>query len=254
MAEAGFVAALDAAVVRFPGRPDIGPIDLRVHGGEIVALVGASGAGKSTVLNLLAGLRAPDAGNATPPPRGRVGMVFQAPTLRPWSDALSEVALPLEIAGAHRSQARARALVELSAVGLADRAATRPGALSGGMAMRVALARALVTEPDLLLLDEPFGALDTVTRRRLGAALHERWAARDPRPGVVFVTHDVEEAVHLAQRVVVLAQADGRPVAEIACPGPLPRPQDWRVDPAFRDAAERVAGALAAAMIPEAAA
>jgi NitT/TauT family transport system ATP-binding protein len=116
------------------------------------------------------------------------------------------------------------------------------------MAMRVALARALVTEPDLLLLDEPFAALDSVTRRRLIEDLHRLWAARAPRPAIVFVTHDVEEAVYLAGRAVVLDGTSGRVAATLASPGVLPRPDGWRAAAGYRSAVEALALALAAAM------
>lgn len=243
------VAALDGAVVRFAGRArPIGPLTLSVRPGEILALVGASGAGKSTALSLLAGLRNAEEGGVRPGPAGRVGMVFQSPTLAPWIDVLTNVALPLELAGTPREAARDRARAALTSVGLGDRTGALPRQLSGGMAMRAALARALVVDPDLLLLDEPFAALDTVTRRRLIEALHAQWAVRAPRPAVVFVTHDVEEAVYLAGRVVVLGSDDGRVRAEIVCPGVLPRPADHRADPAFRAAVDAVAEALAVAM------
>ncbi|SFS76834.1 ABC transporter ATP-binding protein [Brevundimonas viscosa] len=243
-------AALRGAVVRYPGRSPLGPIDLVVDPGEIVALVGPSGAGKSTALRLLAGLERPTEGVATSADPRHVAFVFQAPTLMPWADALANVALPLELSGASREEARRRASAALAAVGLGDRAGARPRQLSGGMAMRVSLARALVTEPDLLLLDEPFAALDSVTRRRLIEDLHRLWAARAPRPAIVFVTHGVEEAVYLAARSVVLDGATGRAASEHDHPGPLPRPPGWRADPAFRGAVERLADALAEAMPP----
>ena len=250
MAEA--TAALSGVVVHYPGRPPLGPIDLSIAPGEIVALVGASGAGKSTILRLLAGLEHPAQGRidraAVP---GRTGFVFQAATLMPWADALANVALPLELSGMARPEARARATEALTAVGLGDRLDARPRQLSGGMAMRVALARALVTEPDLLLLDEPFAALDSVTRRRLIEDLHRLWSARTPRPAIVFVTHDVEEAVYLASRAVVLDSASGGVAATLASPGPLPRPDGWRAATDYRSAVEALALALAAAM-PEA--
>jgi len=249
VAEARHIAALSGAVIAYPSRPPIGPIDLTVRAGEIVAVVGASGAGKSTVLRLLAGLEAPASGVVTRTTEpGRTGFVFQSPTLLPWAGALANVALPLDLAGVPRAEARARASAALAAVGLGDRPEARPAQLSGGMAMRVSLARALVTRPDLLLLDEPFAALDSVTRRRLVEDLHALWAAADPRPAVVFVTHDVEEAVHLAQRVVVLEAQSGRPVADLPTPGTPPRPARWRADPAYRQAVEQVAEALAASM------
>lgn len=241
-------AALQGAVVRYPGRAPLGPIDLAVAAGEILAVVGPSGAGKSTILRLLAGLERPQEGAAAADPAQRAAFVFQTPTLMPWADALANVALPLELSGVSREEARRRAGAALAAVGLGDRPDARPRQLSGGMAMRVSLARAVVTEPGLLLLDEPFAALDSVTRRRLIEDLHRLWAARAPRPAIVFVTHDVEEAVYLAGRSVVLDAATGRVASEHQHPGPLPRPPGWRAEPAFRAAVERLADALADAM------
>lgn len=246
-AAADAAASLDGVLVRYPGRAPLGPVDLDIAPGEITALVGASGAGKSTLLRLLAGLETPSEGVISRG-GGRTGFVFQAPTLMPWADALSNVALPLELAGLARPAARARAAEALAAVGLGERLDARPRQLSGGMAMRVALARALVTEPDLLLLDEPFAALDSVTRRRLIEDLHRLWAARSPRPAIVFVTHDVEEAVYLADRAVVLDRDSGRVVATLASPGGLPRPTGWRAEAAYRSAVETLAAALVEAM------
>jgi len=248
VAEAGPAAALRGATIDYPGRPPIGPVHLTVSPGEIVALVGPSGAGKSTLLRLLAGLEAPSGGTVFRGVEGHTGFVFQSATLMPWADALANVALPLELSGIPRPDARARAAEALQAVGLGDRLTARPRQLSGGMAMRVALARALVTRPDVLLLDEPFAALDTVTRRRLIDDLHRLWAGRDARPAVVFVTHDVEEAVYLAGRAVVLDGATGRVAADLPSPGVLPRPEGWRADAGYRAAVEALAGALASAM------
>jgi len=241
-------ASLDGATVRFPERT-VGPIDLIVAPGSITAIVGASGSGKSTALTLLAGLRRPDAGRAAPGATGRVSMVFQSPTLMPWADAWTNVALPLELAGVARVEARARAADALSRVGLGDRLTALPRELSGGMAMRCALARALVTEPDLLLLDEPFAALDTVTRRRLIADLHAAWAAT--KPAIVLVTHDVEEAVFLAGTAVVL-DPFGRVAARIDVAGDLPRPPGFRDAPTARAAVADVGAALAATLEPAA--
>ncbi len=253
MAETGaaVAAALRGVVVRYPGRSPLGPVDLTVGPGEILALVGASGAGKSTLLRLLAGLETPSEGDVTRGAgRGRTGFVFQNATLMPWADIQANVALPLELAGVPGEEARRRAAEALGAVGLGDRLSARPRQLSGGMAMRVALARALVTGPDLLLLDEPFAALDSVTRRRLIEDLHRLWAGRSPRPALVFVTHDVEEAVYLAQRAVVLDGATGRVAATLQSPGALPRPEGWRADPGYRAAVEVLAAELARAMAP----
>jgi len=240
-------AALAAARVCYPGRV-VGPIDLSVAPGEIVALVGASGAGKSTALRMLAGLEHPTEGSVVTTQSGRTGFVFQAPTLLPWLDASANVALPLELQGLGREDARARAAALLDAVGLGGRHAARPRQLSGGMAMRVSLARALATDPELLLLDEPFAALDSVTRRRLIDDLHALWVARAPRTAIVFVTHDVEEAAYLAARVVVLDSSTGQVRQALPMPGGLPRSPGWRAEPAFREAVERVAAALEEAM------
>ncbi len=239
--------SLNGVTVAYPGRPILGPIDLTVAPGEIVAVVGASGAGKSTLLRLLAGLETPASGAVTRAD-GAAGFVFQSPTLMPWADALTNVALPLDLQGLSPIEARKAAASALTAVGLGDRLAARPHQLSGGMAMRVSLARALVTRPSLLLLDEPFAALDSVTRRALIEDLHRLWAAGAPRPAIVFVTHDVEEAVYLASRVVVLSSADGRPVADLPSPGSAPHPALWRADPVFRAAVEAVTEAMAQAM------
>ncbi|WIY70286.1 ATP-binding cassette domain-containing protein [Aquidulcibacter paucihalophilus] len=247
MAGADAAASLDGVLVRYPGRAPLGPVDLTVAPGEIVAVVGASGAGKSTLLRLLAGLEPPSEGTVQRAD-GRTGFVFQSATLMPWADALANVALPLELAGMARADARARAAEALTAVGLSDRLDARPRQLSGGMAMRVALARALVTEPDLLLLDEPFAALDSVTRRRLIEDLHRLWSARTPSPAIVFVTHDVEEAVYLAGRAVVLDGATGRVAATLDSPGALPRPDGWRSAAEYRSAVEALARALETAM------
>lgn len=250
MAETGpALASLQGVVVRYPGRPPIGPVDLEIEPGEIVALVGASGAGKSTLLRLLAGLETPAEGAlAIAAGKGGVGFVFQNPTLMPWADIRANVALPLQLAGCDRVEAGRQAAAALSAVGLGDRLTARPRQLSGGMAMRASLARAVVTRPELLLLDEPFAALDSITRRRLIEDLHRVWSVQSPRPAMVFVTHDVEEAVYLAHRAVVLDAASGRMAVERRLPGVLPRPAGWRADPAYRSTVEELAADLAASM------
>jgi len=245
------LAALEQAEVVYGRGPVLGPIDLVVEAGTITALVGPSGSGKSTALRLLAGLEPPSGGRVTRVvERGATAMVFQAPTLMPWADALTNAALPLELSGVPREAARARAAAALDRVGLADAAAKRPAQLSGGMAMRVSVARALATEPRLLLLDEPFSALDTPTRRRLLDDVHHLWsgASTGARPGVVFVTHDVDEAVYLADQVVVLSPGPGRVAAVIPVGGATPRPSGFRASPAFHEAVDRAGAALIGAM------
>ena len=237
-------AALHDVEVDYPRGPALGPISLSIAAGESVALVGPSGCGKSTALRLLAGLEAPTRGQVTRAAgRGETAVVFQAPTLAPWLSACANVALPLELAGTHRTEARERAAAALRRVGLAGVEAARPAQLSGGMAMRVSLARALVTQPKLLLLDEPFAALDEITRRALADDVLALWDAS--RPAVVFVTHNVEEAVYMASRVVVMSRGPGRIVGDFAVPGPMPRPGQFRTQAAFREVAEAVSAALA---------
>jgi NitT/TauT family transport system ATP-binding protein len=241
------IAALREAEVDYGRGRVLGPLELEVKAGTITALVGPSGCGKSTALRLLAGLEPPARGRvARTVGRGETAMVFQAPTLMPWADALANVALPLELSGVPRDEARARAAMALEQVGLADAAVLHPAQLSGGMAMRVSFARAMAVEPRLLLLDEPFAALDTPTRRRLLDDAHRLWDRE--RPGVVFVTHDVDEAVYLADRVIVLTPGPGRVAAEIAVEGPLPRPADFRGSIAWREAVEGAEAALQHAM------
>lgn len=245
MAETDPLIRLEEARVRYGPDRDVGPFTLSLSPGEIVAVVGASGAGKSTLLRLLAGLETAEGRVERHVAKGRTGFVFQSPTLMPWADARTNVALPLQLTGVAGSEARRRADLALAEVGLADRADARPHALSGGMAMRVSLARAVATDPQLLLLDEPFAALDSITRRRLMDQIHALWAAR--RPAVVFVTHDVEEAVFLAERILVLGPG-GCLLREHPAPGPLPRPSGWRAEPSFRALVETVAADLALAM------
>ncbi|HYE43438.1 MAG TPA: ABC transporter ATP-binding protein [Caulobacteraceae bacterium] len=242
------IAHLRDAVVDYPGRGRaLGPFSLSIEPGEIVAVAGPSGCGKSTALRLLAGLESPTSGVAgREVGRGATSLVFQAPTLMPWATAAANVALPLKLEGLDRSETARRVAGALARARVPDVGAALPRQLSGGMAMRVSLARAVVTEPELLLLDEPFAALDAITRRALVEDVHRLWT--ETRPAIVFVTHDVEEAVYLASRVVVLTPGPGRAAAEIGVDAPLPRPEAFRTSAVFRDTVERVSSALATAM------
>jgi NitT/TauT family transport system ATP-binding protein len=241
------LAALREVEVAYPGRGRaLGPFSLNLEPGEIVALVGPSGCGKSTAMRLLAGLEAPTTGEVVRTPgRGETAVVFQAPTLAPWLSARANAALPLELAGTPHAEAARLADAALARVGLAAAVTARPAQLSGGMAMRVSLARALVGGPKLLLLDEPFAALDEITRRALADDVLKMWD--ELRPAIVFVTHNVEEAVYMASRVVVMTPGPGRLAGEVAVSGQLPRPHGFRTAAAFRETAERVSDVLAKA-------
>jgi len=241
------IAELAGVEVDYPRGRALGPFNLALAPGEIVALVGPSGCGKSTALRLLAGLEAPTRGTvhrASGP--GETSVVFQSPTLMPWATALDNVALPLELVGEKKAVARRVAGEALARVKLTGVEQAKPAQLSGGMAMRVSLARALATSPHLLLLDEPFAALDEITRRDLAQDVHALWA--QSKPAIVFVTHNVEEAVFMASRVIVMTRGPGRTAGETAIEGPLPRPQGFRTTPAFRHAAEVISNTLDAAM------
>jgi sulfonate transport system ATP-binding protein len=218
-------------------------IALEVAPGEILAVIGGSGCGKSTMLRAIAGLDTPSAGRvlldgtAIMAPHEKIGIIFQEPRLLPWLTVADNVGFGLE--HRPRGERKERAARALARVGLTDKAKAWPRELSGGQAQRVAIARALVPRPQVLLLDEPFSALDAFTRADLQVHLLDLWA--DIKPTLIMVTHDVEEAVVLADRIMVMRPHPGRVFEEIMCD--LPRPRD-RQSAAFDFAKRRVLAAL----------
>jgi len=223
-------------------------IDLDLHAGEFVSLLGPSGCGKSTLLRMIAGLGEPSAGRIDwvaethDRPQHHLGFVFQDATLMPWATALQNVALPLKLRHVPAREAGERAQAALATVGLESFRDSYPRELSGGMRMRVSIARALVTEPKILLMDEPFAALDEITRQKLNDDLLALWA----RSGftVVFVTHSVFESVYLSQRIVVMAARPGRVIAEVAVGASVPRPVSFRTSPEYGAACRAVSAKL----------
>jgi NitT/TauT family transport system ATP-binding protein len=221
--------------------------DLDIRRGEFLALLGPSGCGKSTALRLLAGLTAPTAGEIRwNEPHHELGFVFQEPTLMPWSNVFDNVWLPLRIAGQSRAQARERIEEMLAKVGLSGFARSYPRELSGGMKMRVSIARALVTRPSVLLMDEPFAALDEITRGKLEDDLLALKAELGAT--VVFVTHSVYESVYLSDRIVVMAPRPGRIVAEIEAPAAPQRNEEFRLGADYAETCRRTSQALHRAM------
>jgi NitT/TauT family transport system ATP-binding protein len=240
--------SLDDVVLRYGGEEDgtlaLSGMDMRVAKGEFVAVVGPSGCGKSTLMKVVSGLWPASsgavivAGREVAGPLSIVGMAFQNASLLPWRTTLGNVMLPLEVVEQHRRrlsreraayEARARAL--LARVGLAGFEQRQPWQLSGGMQQRAQLCRALIHEPDLLMLDEPFGALDMFTREELWTVLQDVWLER--RPTVILVTHDLREAVLLADRVLVMSARPGRVIHERTIPFERPRPLDVTFLPEF---------------------
>ena len=225
----------------------LGPIDLDVHEQEFLSLVGPSGCGKSTALRLIAQLLVPTAGTIDfPEEKPEIAFVFQEPTLMPWANALDNARLPLDIKGIAHADANARAERALVRVGLSGFEKAYPRELSGGMKMRVSIARALAAEPSLLLLDEPFAALDELTRQSLNDDLLQLW--QEDKLTIVFVTHSVYESTYLSMRVAVMTPRPGRLFADI--PIDLPRVRDvhYRLSPEFAAEALKVSTALREAM------
>ncbi|MGC4062275.1 MAG: ABC transporter ATP-binding protein [Aquabacterium sp.] len=227
-------AAIDIQAVAqvYPnGTRALMPVSLTIEPGEFVTLLGPSGCGKSTLLKMVAGLLAPTSGRIVLQAGHELSFVFQEATLMPWADVQSNVRLPLDLAGTPRAQADAQVAQALQLVGLSGFAKQRPRELSGGMQMRVSIARGLVTQPKLLLMDEPFGALDEITRNRLDADLLELW--RRQGLTVVFVTHSITEAVFLSSRVIVMGARPGRVVEDLRIGNPWPRGDDHRTSAEF---------------------
>jgi NitT/TauT family transport system ATP-binding protein len=228
------IAALDRVSLRFAGaaEPLFSGLSLSLEQGEFSVVVGASGAGKSTLLRIVAGLIAPTGGSVrrpvtASPGRRAIATVFQEPRLLPWRSVLGNVALGLEGLGLNAAERKARAEAALAQVGLADYAGRWPHALSGGQRQRVGIARALAVEPDLLLMDEPFGALDAITRESLQDELTRLW--QKTGKSILFVTHDIEEATYLGDRVLLLGGAPATIRASHRIGSPRPR---TRSDPA----------------------
>ncbi len=223
-------------------------LSFEVNQGEFVCLIGPSGCGKSTLLRLVAGLLPPTGGEVRlegaplRAPGRRVGLVFQQPALLPWRTVAQNIALPLQMKGvvAQERERQVRTLIEI--VGLTGFEGEFPANLSGGMAQRTAIARAIAQNPEVLLLDEPFGSLDALTRKRMGAELLRIWQTH--RRTVLMVTHSVEEAALLADRILVLSPRPGRLIAEITVDLPRPRDPSLRLEPAFQEVALQLQQAL----------
>jgi NitT/TauT family transport system ATP-binding protein len=249
---AGAVAANSAAIasgvkledvsLTFPnGTQALDRVSLSVQTGELVALLGASGSGKSTLLRLLAGFEKPT-GGVVHADRSQLGYVFQDPTLLPWRSVLTNVELPARINGVAPGLCRGRALAAIERVGLAGFEQHKPAQLSGGMRMRASIARMLTLTPRIFLFDEPFGALDDITRESLNQQLVDLFAS-EPFAGL-FVTHSVRESVFLSTRVVVLSPRPGRVAREIVVPFAYPRSPELAYSAEFAELTGTVARAL----------
>ena len=230
-------------------------LSLEIDAGSFTVIIGPNGCGKSTLLRLVAGLLVPSAGTvavdgrAPRPGDGRVGLAFQQPRLIGWRSTLDNVALPLELAAVPVAERRTRAADALARVGLGGAAALRPRELSGGMAQRAALARALIADPPVLLLDEPFSSLDALTRETFDDELQRLWLER--RRTVILVTHSVREAVAMADRVVVMTPRPGRVERVVEIDLPRPRPAELLGDPRAAELAAEVRAALSSARAME---
>jgi NitT/TauT family transport system ATP-binding protein len=227
-------------------------LDLDVRAGEFLSLLGPSGCGKSTVLRMIAGLTKPSTGSidwASGAERPELGFVFQDATLMPWTSVFNNVWLPLRVAGLSRTQAALRIDEALALVGLSKFKKSYPGELSGGMKMRVSIARALVLRPTILLMDEPFAALDEITRFKLNNDLLR--LKSELGTTVVFVTHSVYESVYLSTRIAVFAARPGRIIEEIDVDVPYPRNDEFRHTALYADCCRKASHALTGAMAAE---
>jgi NitT/TauT family transport system ATP-binding protein len=221
-------------------------VDLAIEAGSFTSIVGPSGCGKSTLLRMIAGLDSPTTGTIQGRPDGAIGLVFQDATLMPWADVEANVYLPLRLAGVRRADAAVRIAEALALVGLSDFANAYPRALSGGMRMRVAIARALVTRPRLLLMDEPFAALDEITRNRLNDDLLRLW--REQGFTTIFITHSVFESVYLSTDIAVMTPRPGRVMAVHKVTGPPVRDTDFRASRTYLDGCRSVSHDLEQAL------
>lgn len=224
-------------------------VSLTIHEGEFLSLVGPSGCGKSTILSLIAGLSSPTQGDLTwqmPDARRNLAFVFQDAALLPWATVQENIRLPLKLAGISRSASEDRVAEAIELVGLQGFEKSFPRQLSGGMKMRVSIARAIVTQPKVLLMDEPFGALDEITRNKLNEDVMNLWHQK--RWTIAFVTHNIYEAVYLSTRVAVMGVNPGRIVTELDIPEPYPRSETFRQSPTFGQYRYQLAEALALGM------
>ncbi len=249
------VAMKQVSKVFSSGTVALSGMTLTVESGEFISLLGPSGCGKSTALRIMAGLGDVSSGTIDWPssrinsrglPEGDISFVFQEPTLMPWKNVFDNVHLPLKLRGVSRAAARAEIMAVLATVGLQDFAAAHPRELSGGMKMRVSIARALVTKPKLLLMDEPFAALDEITRQKLNDDVLRLW--KETGITVIFVTHSVFESAYLSNRIVVMKARPGRVHADLPLVTSLERDAHYRTSEEYRQACETVSHSLIGAI------
>ncbi|MDM9649388.1 ABC transporter ATP-binding protein [Rhizobium sp. S163] len=249
------VAMKQVSKIFSSGTVALSGMTLTVESGEFVSLLGPSGCGKSTALRIMAGLGDVSSGTIDWPssrinsrglPEGDISFVFQEPTLMPWKNVFDNVHLPLKLRGVSKAAARAEIMAVLATVGLQDFAEAYPRELSGGMKMRVSIARALVTKPKLLLMDEPFAALDEITRQKLNDDVLRLW--KETGITVIFVTHSVFESAYLSNRIVVMKARPGRVHADLPLVTSLERDAHYRTSEEYRQACETVSHSLIGAI------